>query len=199
MEFPLDNSARIEALLFYKGEPLSMKYLGKALALSDGEVRVGVETLVRALEHEKRGLVLVQNGDEAMLATAPAMGPIIEKLLKEELSKDLGKAGLETLAAVLYRGPITRSEINYLRGVNSNYILRSLLVRGLIEKIEQGTRNTTYRPTFELLSYLGVARVEDLPEYEGVYRAVEEFKEENTLDSEDNQTEHDDGSLAEEA
>ncbi|KKU81527.1 MAG: Segregation and condensation protein B [Parcubacteria group bacterium GW2011_GWA1_47_8] len=196
MEFPIENSARIEALLFYKGEPLSAKFLAKTLAISEDEVRAGIEELSRSLEEGRRGLVLVQNGDEVMLATTPAMGPVIEKLLKEELSKDLGKAGLETLAAVLYRGPITRSEINYLRGVNSNYILRSLLVRGLIEKVEQGTRNTTYRPTFELLSYLGVARVEDLPEYEGVRSAVEEFKKENVADNQDNQTEYEDGSLA---
>ena len=119
----------------------------------------------------------MRNGDEATLGTVPEMGALIESLLKEELVKDLGKAGLETLAIVLYRSPITRTEINYIRGVNSNYILRNLLVRGLIEKDEHSTaRSTMYKPTFELLSYMGVSKVEDLPEYTSVGGAVETFK-----------------------
>jgi segregation and condensation protein B len=107
------------------------------------------------------------------------MGPLIESLIKDELSKDLGKAGLETLAIVLYRGPIARSEVNYIRGVNSNYILRNILVRGLIEKDEASSaRSTVYRPTFELLSYLGISKVEDLPEYQNARSTVEVFEAE---------------------
>ena len=116
---------------------------------------------------------------------------MIEAMIKEEISKDLGKAGLETLATILYRGPISRAEINYIRGVNSNYILRSLQVRGLIEKVENSpARSTIYQPTFELLSYMGISKVEDLPEYEGVNRAVEEFKtsqDEEKIEHEDEQ------------
>jgi len=176
----LDISARIEALLFFKGEPVSTKFLATALKVSESEVTEGLNKLEETLRNTTRGVVLMRNGDEIMLGTVPAMGATIENLLKEEISKDLGKAGLETLAIVLYRGPITRSEINYIRGVNSNYILRSLLVRGLIEKIEEaGVRSTIYRPTFELLSYMGISRVEDLPEYEKVKTAVEEFKNVN--------------------
>ncbi len=184
MEDTLDISARIEALMFYKGEPVSLRFLAGALKVSEDEVRTAVGVLEETLKNSRRGIVILRNGDEVMLGTAPMMGPVIEGLLKEELSKDLGKAGLETLAIVLYRGPITRSEVNYLRGVNSNYILRSLMVRGLIEKVEDNTaRSTTYRPTFELLSYMGVSKVEDLPEYEGIQTSVEEFKNTNKEES----------------
>jgi|SRR3989344_1767506 len=199
MDNQLDISARIEALLFFKGEPVSVHSLAGMLKVSDEEAQAGVDALDMALKNARRGIVVMRNGDEVMLGTEPTMGVVIEGLIKEELSKDLGKAGLETLAIVLYRGPVARSEVNYIRGVNSNYILRSLLVRGLIEKVEGSTaRSTTYRPTFELLSYMGVSRVEDLPEYEGVGSAVEEFKNTNKEESNEYEEEHD-GALSEEA
>lgn len=184
MSGTLSISARIEALLFYKGEPVSVRFLAQTLGVSEDEVREGFDALDRELVG--RGIMLVRNGDEVMLGTAPVMGSLIEKLIKEELSKDLGKAGLETIAIVLYRGPVARSEINYIRGVNSNYILRALLVRGLIEKDESSSaRSTVYRPTFELLSHLGVSKVEDLPEYENSRVSVEAFEKEQEHDNEE--------------
>jgi len=199
MDNQLDISARIEALLFFKGEPVTVRSLTGMLKVSEEEAQAGVDALDMALKNARRGIVVMRNGDEVMLGTESTMGVVIEGLIKEELSKDLGKAGLETLAIVLYRGPVARSEVNYIRGVNSNYILRSLLVRGLIEKVEGSTaRSTMYRPTFELLSYMGVSRVEDLPEYEGVGAAVEEFKDTNKEESNEYEEEHD-GDRSEEA
>lgn len=192
MDNHLDISARIEALLFFKGEPVSVRFLADMLKASEEETLAGVDALDQTLKSARRGIIVMRNGDEVMLGTEPTMGVVIEGLIKEELSKDLGKAGLETLAIVLYRGPVARSEVNYIRGVNSNYILRSLLVRGLIEKVEGSTaRSTVYRPTFELLSYMGVSRVEDLPEYEGVRTQVEEFKNTNKEESDGYEEEHD--------
>jgi segregation and condensation protein B len=88
-------------------------------------------------------------------------------------------AGLETLSIVLYLGPVSRSEIDYIRGVNSNFILRNLLMRGLVERIEHETdkRSLKYRPTFELLSFLGIGSVEELPEYETTRAEIEARKE----------------------
>ena len=169
--------SKIEALLFFKGEPVKTGFLAKTLNVSEEEVRAGLTKLEQSLAG--RGIILMQSGDEYMLGTSPEMGQTIEGLLKEELGKELGKAGLETLATVLYRGPIATSEINYLRGVNSNYILRALLVRGLIEKVDQGGRSTSYQPTFELLSYMGVTKVSDLPGFEETEKSVLEFKEED--------------------
>ncbi len=174
----MELSRKIEALLFFKGEPVTAGFLAKTLGVSEDDARRGLLELEQSLSG--RGIILMQNGDEYMLSSSPEMGGTIEGLLKEELSKELGKAGLETLATVLYRGPIARSEINYLRGVNSNYILRALLVRGLIEKVDQGGRSTAYQPTFELLSYMGVSKVTDLPGYEETQKSVEEFKKSDT-------------------
>lgn len=182
-----DISARIEALLFYKGEPVSVRFLAETLKVSKEAVHDALISLERTFLG--RGIVLVRNDDEVMLGTAPEMGQMIEALVKDELNKDLGRAGLETLSIVLYRGPIARSEINYIRGVNSNHILRALLVRGLIEKVEEvgkegGSRSTVYRPTFELLSYMGVRNVKELPEYEDLRTAIDTFKEEDKKQTE---------------
>ena len=183
----MELSRKIEALLFFKGEPVTAGFLTKTLGVSEDDARRGLLELGQSLSG--RGIILMQNGEEFILSTSPEMGPTIEGRLKEELSKELGKAGLETLATVLYRGPILRSEINYLRGVNSNYILRALLVRGLIEKVDQGGRSTAYQPTFELLSYMGVSKVSDLPGYEETQKSVEEFKK----SEEQNEHEHEEG------
>lgn len=179
----LPLSSQIEALLFYKGESVTLVFLSTTLGCTLDEVKQGVSDLEERLNKTASGMMLITRGDEVMLATNPIMGKIIEALVKEEISRDLGKAGLETLAIVLYRGPIARSEINYLRGVNSNYILRNLLVRGLIEKQEgSSNRSIIYQPTFELLSYLGISNVKELPEYDVVEHSVEEFKEEQIKD-----------------
>lgn len=182
-----DISARIEALLFYKGEPVSVRFLAETLKVSEEIVREALVSLEHSLEG--RGIWLMRIEDEVMLGTAPQMGQMIETLVKDELNKDLGRAGLETLSIILYRGPVARSEINYIRGVNSNHILRALLVRGLIEKVEEtgkegGSRSTVYRPTFELLSYMGIRSVKDLPEYEQARTEIEVFKEEDKKQTE---------------
>lgn len=178
MSEQLTLSAQIESILFYKGEAVSLKQLTQMLGVSESQTEEGLATLEIELKNANRGIVLLRNGKDVTLGTTPQMSAFIEKLVKEEISKDLGKAGLETLAIVLYRGPVSRSEINYIRGVNSNYILRSLEVRGLTEKTEDAkARSTMYRPTFELLSYMGVTKVEDLPEYQYVGAEVAAFKE----------------------
>lgn len=180
--YTLELPARIEAVLFFKGSPVTTTFLARTLHVSEEEVRGGVLLLERMFAEARRGISLIQKGDEVMLATVPAMSTTIETIAKEDTVRELGKAGLETLSLILYRGPISRSSINYIRGVNSNYILRSLLVRGLAEKVEDGTRAVAYQPTFELLSHLGVTKVEDLPEYGEVKKTLQEFADAHNKD-----------------
>ena len=169
----LTLDAQIEALLFLHSEPLSKTELAKILGKNSEEIENALFVLEERLE--MRGIILLSKEEEVMLATSPEMSEIIERMRKEELSKELGKAGLETLSIVLYKAPITRSEIDYLRGVNSNFILRNLLIRGLIEKVSnpQDQRSYLYKPTFELLSFLGIKQVEDLPEYGKIHQKME--------------------------
>lgn len=173
----LNLESQIEALLFWKAEPISINKISTFLKKSEEEIKQAIDILQKSLEN--RGITLVQNNDEVMLGTSKNASELIESLTKEELTKDLGKAGLETLSIILYQGPLSRAEIDYIRGVNSQFILRNLLVRGLIERVDnpKDQRSFLYKTTLELLSYLGISRIEDLPDYESVRKDIENFKQ----------------------
>lgn len=167
---------KIEAVLFLKGEPTSIKKLAEILEVSKEEIKSDLAILADNLRD--RGLALIFKEDEVMLGTRPELGSLMEKIHKEELTKELSKASLETISIILYKNGATRSEIDWIRGVNSSFILRNLLIRGLIEKIvhPEDSRKYLYKPTFELLSYLGLAKIEDLPEFAQT-RAILEKRE----------------------
>lgn len=169
----MNLDAKIEAILFWKGESVSIKKLAELLGSDESEVNAGIDALERNLTD--RGLQLVRKDDEVMLGTHKDASEIIEKLFKDELVKDLGKAGLETLSIILYRGPVARKDIDYIRGVNSQFIVRNLLIRGLIERVQSDSdqRQFLYKPTFELLAYLGISKLEDLPEYSEVRKEID--------------------------
>ncbi len=174
--------AQIEAILFWKAEPISVKKLASILEKTEAEIREAVATLKVNLANSSagnpRGLTLIELEDEVTLGTSKDLSGLIEKLTKEELMKDLGKAGLETLSIILYQGPISRAEIDYIRGVNSQFILRNMLVRGLVEKVENPTdrRSFLYKPTMDLLAHLGLSSISGLPDYETVRKNIETFK-----------------------
>lgn len=164
---------KIEAVLFYKNEPVSIKELGKLLGKSEEEIKEGIEALKENLKN--RGLTSITDGEKISLATSGETAEIIERIAKEEVSKDIGKAGLETLSIVLYKGAVSRREIDYIRGVNSTFILRSLLVKGLVERTEKEKdgRTPLYKPTLELLSYLGLESLDKLPELSRIKAEIE--------------------------
>jgi|TARA_Y100000310_G_scaffold345555_1_gene466529 segregation and condensation protein B len=178
--------AKIEALLFFKGEPVTVIDLSRILDTSEESVKQALSKLEQVFEN--RGVALMQKGGLVELRTAPQASKLIEAMQKEELTKDLGKAGTETLAIVLYKGPIARSEIEYIRGVNSQFILRNLMIRGMIERVHnpKDKRAFIYKPTFELLSFLGIKKVEELPEFNHVQKEIESFV--NTTDNNERDT-----------
>lgn len=169
-------SQQIEAVLFWKAEPVTLVKLSKFLDCDIDTVKKGLIELEEALKN--RGITLVQTEDEVMLGTAKELSPLIEKLTKEELVRDLGKAGLETLSIILYQGPISRADIDYIRGVNSQFILRNLLIRGLIERIDNPTdmRSFLYKPSLQLLAHMGVSKIEDIPDFIKVRQEIQSFK-----------------------
>ncbi len=165
--------SKIEAILFWKGESVSGKKLAEFLKVSGDEIKSALVSLKTSLAG--RGMVLQENGEEYMLATAPEHSELIGNLQKEELNRDLSKASLETLSIVLYKNGASRSEIDYIRGVNSSFTLRALSIRGLVEKTldEKDSRRYIYKPSFELLSYMGVTSVTELPDYNEVNKSIE--------------------------
>ena len=162
----LNLSQQIEALLFYKTDAISVSTLAKLLGANTTNIEEALSELENSLSG--RGIGLVRKDGEVMLATRKEMGKIIEKISKEELEGELSRASTETLAIILYRGSITKSEIDYIRGVNSGFMLRALQIRGLIEKNPNPNdgRGYIYTPTTELFLYLGINKKEELPEYQ---------------------------------
>lgn len=160
------NIAQLEALLFVAERPLSRREIG-ALTGADRDT---VDALLGDLEValRERGLRLVAAGDEVQLVTAPEAGSLIARYAGAEGAK-LSPAALETLAIVAYRQPVTRGVIERIRGVDSDYVLRTLLHRRLV--VEQGRADTPGRPIlyatgFEFLERFGLTSLDDLPALE---------------------------------
>lgn len=183
---------QIEAILFYMSEAVSIASLVEMLALEkeegDRQVREALEALRTALEG--RGIRLVWQGEMVQLSTAPEVAEVLEGIANLERKKDLGKAGLETLTIILYKSPVSKSQIDYIRGVNSGFILRHLLVRGLIERLPNphDKRTFLYGPTIDTLAYLGLTRVDELPGYDTVAEKVAAFQESFSNDADDDDT-----------
>jgi len=181
MEIGLES--KIEGLLFYKGEDVEVKKLAELLRVSIEEVEDALKKLEQSLVG--RGLVLVRKNDSVVLGITSELSSLIESIRKDEITKELTKSSLETLSIVLYKNGVSRSEIDYIRGVNSSFILRNLLVRGLIEKIidPKDSRRFLYRPTFDTLSFMGITSIDQLPNYNEVLAQLQEtIKQEENHD-----------------
>jgi segregation and condensation protein B len=172
----LPLAARLEAALFWSAGALRVK----ALAEATGESREAVEAALGELSAalEGRGVSLVRSGDEACLVTASGAAALVAKMRRDELDRELTKAAAETLSAVAYAGPISRAELEHLRGVNCAAALRALSARGLVEREggDEATRGR-YRATTELLASMGAKRAQDLPAYEDTRRELLEALE----------------------
>jgi segregation and condensation protein B len=164
----------IESLIFYKNEPVEIKKIAKLLEAGEKEVKEALQNLDKSLEN--RGICLVMTESEAGLATAPEISRFMDKIAKDEMSGEIGKAGLETLAIVLYNGPVSRREVDFIRGVNSTFILRNLAVRGLVEREQdpKDQRVVKYKSSLSLLSHLGIKSKEELPEFDKFRSAISE-------------------------
>jgi len=165
--------SKIEAILFFKGEPVSRKKLSEILKVGQIEINESVEKLKEILK--ERGIIILEKNDEIMLGTAPELSKLIEDLQKEELNKELSKASLEALSIVLYKNGVSRAEIDYIRGVNSSFTLRALSIRGLIEKTidTKDNRRYIYKPSFELMSYMGIKSIGELPDYQEINNSIQ--------------------------
>ncbi|MDE2311848.1 MAG: SMC-Scp complex subunit ScpB [Patescibacteria group bacterium] len=156
----------LESLLFVSSKPLRAKELAKFLELDETEVRQALASL--ASDRQQAGVVVLENNGEYQMSTQPANSTQVKNFLNLELREKLTDATVEVLAIIAYRQPISKAEIEAIRGVNSQYSLRHLLMRGLIEKIPnpRDARGFLYQTTTEFLMHLGLNSTKDLPEFE---------------------------------
>jgi segregation and condensation protein B len=154
----------VESILLASERPVSLQELASSTGVLVSAIQ---QTIAKLTDHYKnRGIRLIRKGDHIQFVTAPEQAGIIHKFFNRELRANLTPAALETLAIVVYREPITRGEIEEIRGVNSENILRTLLIRGLVR--ETGRAETLGRPilysaTMEFLQHFGIEKPDDLP------------------------------------
>ena len=157
---------RIEAILFVSGEAVSVKELAKALHAEETEIRQAVCALRDEYDYQQRGFLLKRFGDKIQLATRPLYSADVLRLLQPVQQQSLSQAAMETLAVVAYRQPVTRAEVEQIRGVKCDYSLQSLINKGMIR--EAGRKDTIgrpilYRTTDEFLSHFGLEDLNGLP------------------------------------
>lgn len=158
--------AKLEAILLALPGPLEVCYIQKKLGLSGEEVKANLGSLQEKYKQESSGMRLLIEGEMVSLVTASEFAPFIKDSIKEDIEEELTSAALETLAIIAYRGPLSRAEIEDLRGVNSIYIIRQLLLKGLIERIEKNDGGFLYKLSFDFKKFLGIEEERELPEYE---------------------------------
>lgn len=159
--------SQIESILLVAGKPISLKDIANLVGQNVGEIQKEINSLTS--EYKDRGLRIIKKGEKYILASAQENAEVVAKFLNEELRYDLSPAALETLAIVVYKQPITRAEIENIRGTDCSRILRVLMIRGLIEEVgrkESPGRPILYGTTVKMLTYLGLESEEQLPKVE---------------------------------
>ncbi len=158
--------SKIDSLLFLDSRPTTLKKLAKVTKAAVAEVEEAVTALQAEYEQRAGGVTLVREGDNLQFMTAPQHAEFVTDYLAEQESGELTRPSLETLTIVAYRGPVAKSEIELIRGVNCSLILRNLMIRGLVEEVgETEAGSPIYRVTLEFLRQLGVNKSSELPNY----------------------------------
>ena len=159
--------SQIESILLVSAKPLSLKKLSELVDCSEGDVERRIEILSREYQEANRGFRLLLNGKQVQLVSSPENTTLVQDYLKDELTGELTKPSLETLTIIAYRQPITKAELEQIRGINCSLILRNLLIRGLVEaEFNKQRAVTEYNITLDFLKYLGINSVSELPDYE---------------------------------
>ncbi len=165
----------LEAILFVAGEPVAVADLAQALEVSELEIMHAVEELQR--ECERRGVTIHRYGDHLRMETRPEYAPYVERLLQPVQRQTLSQTAMETLAVIAYRQPVTKGEVEQVRGVKCDYSVQSLLHKGLIR--EAGRKEALGRPilyatTDRFLEHFGISDIRELPPLPGAQEKVDE-------------------------
>ena len=162
---------QIESLLFISHKPLSVKELSKATNTKVEEVQMALGEIENDYQLKSGGISVLKIDDKFQFVTSSDSSEAVKKFIKNEITGELTKPSLETLTIIAYRAPISKAELELIRGVNCSVIIRNLLIRGLIEaKDDPKKMAIKYSITFEFLKYLGLNKPEDLPDFEKLNR-----------------------------
>ena len=157
----------VEAILFVTGNAVEKKDICRAMEISEAELEETLDALESGYDFERRGLRLLRFGAHVQLATRPDYAPYVEKLLQPVQKQSLSQAVMETLAVIAYRQPVTKAEIEQIRGVKCDYSVQSLVAKGLIEEVgrkEALGRPILYGTTDAFLRHFCLTSLSELPE-----------------------------------
>jgi len=156
----------LEAILFAAARPLKIKQLAEITQTEADEVKSALGSLRARLDQTESGIMLQDSGHEFELVTRPEASDAVSKVVNAEFQGELSRPSLEALTVLAYCGPMTRPELEQIRGVQSSLIIRNLMLRGLVEQKEDAKLGQPmYTVTFDFLNHLGIENVSALPHY----------------------------------
>ncbi len=162
---------QLESILFVASKPLSVKRMAKVLNCSDDAIISELQTLFEKYAAANSGIVLLNNNDEWQMVSNPENRGVAENFVKAEISGELTRPQLETLTVVAYCGPITKPELDQLRGVNCALILRNLMIRGLVKESDDSSELLPkYEVTMDFVRHLGLQTVQELPDFNELHQ-----------------------------
>lgn len=162
----MNLKSNIESLLFVSGNPFSAEKIAHLLDIRKSEAETALQELKKEYAASGRGVQIAAVGDKYQMITSPNNSKLVADFLKEEVIGELTRPQLETLTVIAYRGPISKMELEQIRGVNCGLILRNLLIRGLVEVKAEKDGLDKYIITHDFLKYLGITGANELPDYE---------------------------------
>jgi segregation and condensation protein B len=162
---PTSLEHKVEAVLFAAAKPFSIRRLAELCDATPKETEQALELLEERLADT--ALMVQRAGQDVQLVTRAELADTVKQVVREDAAGELTRPSLEALTILAYRGPLTRPELEQIRGVQCSMILRNLLIRGLVEEKEEvRLGQPTYAVTFDFIRHLGLKSVQDLPSYE---------------------------------
>lgn len=179
--------SKIESILFIAAKPLTVKKLAEFTEVEEKEISDALNILKEKYNQQENGIQLMNNGREWQMITNPDNGKLVKQYVQDETTGELTRPSLEALTIIAYRGPITKLELEQIRGVNCSLILRNLMIRGLIQTEEDKARaQLVYTVTMDFMRFLGLRELNELPDYEHLHhndllqRLMEDTKKDET-------------------
>ena len=162
--------SQIESLLFIAAKPLSVKELAGITGVEIKDIETAGDELEAAYKESGNGVQIIKNDNKYQMVSSPENAKIIQEFIKDETTGELSRPSLEALTIIAYRGPISKMDLDRIRGVNCSLIVRNLLLRGLVEgKFEKTKNETYYKVTFDFIRFLGVNDITELPDYKKLH------------------------------
>jgi segregation and condensation protein B len=159
-------SSKIESLLFISGRPMSIRELADLTKSEPKDIEEAGDKLLAECREKNSGMQILKNGSSFQMVTSSDNAELIQEFVKDETTGELSRPSLETLTIIAYRGPVAKTDLDRIRGINCSLILRNLLIRGLIDSRDDKKKDEIYYTvTFDFLRFLGLNDVKELPDY----------------------------------